>query len=178
MSHLEPAPAPTTWITIGQYTTTAEAMIAKATLEGVGIPCRLLDDTIVGFMPHLSQALGGIKLQVGPEERHLAEEVLHEAFEAPPEAQDEPDASEADEMLPRETDKDAMARRAWNAAVLGFFLPVALHALSVVCLARLPWQSGSLSRQGKRRLVSAAVVDLVVLVAITAVIGTIMAAPR
>jgi Putative prokaryotic signal transducing protein len=53
-----------------------EATMAKAILEGAGIECSLADENIVRMDWFWSNAIGGIRLQVSPEDLDAANEIL------------------------------------------------------------------------------------------------------
>jgi len=60
-------------VTIGTYTTSADAYIVKGLLESAGVTCYIFDENM-NFM--YSQAVGGIKLKVPSSQRILAIEIL------------------------------------------------------------------------------------------------------
>jgi hypothetical protein len=51
-------------VTVCTYNTSMEAHFARMTLENAGIPCVILDEGINAWYPHLTTAVGGIRLQV------------------------------------------------------------------------------------------------------------------
>jgi hypothetical protein len=63
-------------ITIRQYRDPAEAMIAKSALDSAGIFAFLRDENTVRVDWFWSNAIGGIRLQIRPEDAEAAEEVL------------------------------------------------------------------------------------------------------
>lgn len=64
------------WITIRTYLYEYEAVFARDLLVAHGIEARILDASLVGVAPHLSNAIGGVRLQVEEREREGALEVL------------------------------------------------------------------------------------------------------
>ncbi len=63
-------------ITIRQFRDLPEALLAKGFVESAGIPCFLADDNIVRMDWFISNFVGGIKLQVKPDDVPAALEVL------------------------------------------------------------------------------------------------------
>ena len=63
-------------VTIRQFRDLPEALFAKGSLESAGIECTLIDDNMVRLDWFISNLLGGVKLQVRPEDAAVAEEIL------------------------------------------------------------------------------------------------------
>jgi hypothetical protein len=63
-------------ITIASYRDLPEALLAKGTLDSAGIPCFLANQNIVRLDWLWANMVGGVRLQVRPEDARLAEEVL------------------------------------------------------------------------------------------------------
>ena len=63
-------------VTIRKFRDLPEALFAKGSLESAGIECALLDDNMVRLDWFISNLLGGVKLQVRPEDASVAEEIL------------------------------------------------------------------------------------------------------
>src|SRR6202140_1588111 len=63
-------------VTIRQFRDLPEALFAKGSLESAGIECALVDDNMVRLDWLISNLLGGVKLQVRPEEAVAAQEIL------------------------------------------------------------------------------------------------------
>jgi hypothetical protein len=63
-------------VTIRQFRDLPEALFAKGSLESAGIECALIDDNMVRLDWFISNLLGGVKLQVKPEDAAVAEEIL------------------------------------------------------------------------------------------------------
>ena len=64
--------------TIRQFRDLPEALLAKGSLDSAGIECALADDNIVRLDWFWSNAMGGIKLQVNPEDAASADEILNQ----------------------------------------------------------------------------------------------------
>ena len=65
-------------ITIRQFRDLPEALLAKGFIESAGIECFLADENIVRMDWFISNFVGGIKLQVKPDEVDAALEVLNQ----------------------------------------------------------------------------------------------------
>ena len=63
-------------VTIRKFRDLHEALLAKGLLESSGIKCSLFDDNMVALDWLASTALGGIKLQVSPEDAEAATKLL------------------------------------------------------------------------------------------------------
>jgi Putative prokaryotic signal transducing protein len=63
-------------VTIRQFRDLPEALFAKGSLDSAGIECVLLDGNMVRLDWFISNLLGGVKLQVRPEDAAVAEEIL------------------------------------------------------------------------------------------------------
>jgi Putative prokaryotic signal transducing protein len=66
-------------VTVAALRNAAEAGMAQSLLAGSGVASRLGDDALIGFAPHLSHALGGIKLLVAESDAALARQLLDAA---------------------------------------------------------------------------------------------------
>jgi hypothetical protein len=62
--------------TVGQYRDMAEAFVARAVLDQAGIECFLRDENTVRTDWLLSNAIGGMRLQVAAKDQAAAEELL------------------------------------------------------------------------------------------------------
>jgi hypothetical protein len=69
-------------VTIQRFRDLPEAWLAKGKLESVGIECVLADGNVVRMDWLLSNAIGGMRLQVKPEDAEAARAVLQEAIPA------------------------------------------------------------------------------------------------
>lgn len=65
-------------VTIRQFRDLPEALLAKGSLESSGIECALVDDNMVRMDWFISNLLGGVKLQVRPDDAVVALEVLEQ----------------------------------------------------------------------------------------------------
>jgi hypothetical protein len=65
-------------ITIRKFRDLPEALAAKGALDSAGIECTLADDNIVRMDWFWSNLMGGVKLQVAPEDAEAALELLDE----------------------------------------------------------------------------------------------------
>jgi hypothetical protein len=63
-------------VTVGRYLDQAHASVAKSVLESAGIPASLRDENTARIDWGTSIALGGIRLQVRPEDEASAKELL------------------------------------------------------------------------------------------------------
>ena len=63
-------------VTIRRFTGLPEALLAKGSLESAGIECFLADDNYVRMDWFISNAIGGVKLRVKPEDADGANEIL------------------------------------------------------------------------------------------------------
>jgi hypothetical protein len=66
------------WITLLRFATVHEGEMARGLLEAAGIEAMVLDSGMMSMAWHLAPALGGVRLQVRPEDRAAALEVLSE----------------------------------------------------------------------------------------------------
>lgn len=69
-------------VTLKIFDNPIDAHILKTKLESEGISCYLFDENIVGINPLLNIAVGGIKLNVSPEDLDKALQVLAESDSA------------------------------------------------------------------------------------------------
>jgi len=65
-------------VTLRRFLDLPEALLAKGSLESVGIQAYLVDDNMVRLNWFISNILGGIKLQVRAEDAEAANEVLNQ----------------------------------------------------------------------------------------------------
>jgi hypothetical protein len=63
-------------VTIARFPDTAEAELAKERLGLDGIRAFVIDEATVGVMPFMANAIGGIRVQVAPEDAERAREIL------------------------------------------------------------------------------------------------------
>ena len=141
---------PSDLITVATFQGATEAHIARNQLESSGIQATLADEMTTTAAWFLASAVGGIKLQVASKDAERAAEILTEieSFELGAERWDEdtaegefeddfseekePENAEVEALL---TEADALARRAFRAALLGLiFLPLQLYAIWLLTL--------------------------------------------
>jgi hypothetical protein len=83
----QPDPDAAPGITVRRFRDLPEALLAKGSLESAGIACTVLDDNMVRMDWFLSNSLGGMRLQVGPQDVEAAQSILNqpipEEFEVP-----------------------------------------------------------------------------------------------
>lgn len=60
-----------------------KAHLVRGKLESEGIETQMLDDNVVGINPLWSQAVGGIKIKVRPEDVKHSEKIIHELDHGP-----------------------------------------------------------------------------------------------
>ena len=196
-------------VTVATFMTPVEADVARNALEAEGIACQVLDDTILGLLWQLGNALGGVKLQVDSRDAARARAVLAGGSvvgqsgagavdrctcancgeQLPPgfeicwrcsgarEGADEHSATECsivetppatetagqdqDPELSEPLTGDALATRAWRAAVIGLFVcPPLLHFYSAWNLLRLSFGDHRVSREGTWKFFGALLIDI------------------
>ena len=69
-------------VTVQQFRDIPEALLAKGKLESAGIPCLLADGNLVRMDWLLSNAIGGIRLQVRKQDFESAQALLNEPIPA------------------------------------------------------------------------------------------------
>ena len=74
VEELDDGPVP---VTLRRFRDLPEALLAKGSLESAGIECHLVDDNMVRLDWFISNLLGGVKLQVWPEDVDEATEILN-----------------------------------------------------------------------------------------------------
>jgi hypothetical protein len=161
-------------VTIATFAEPAEATLARGVLQEEGIPCFLEGEEVIAALWMLGNATGGVKLQVPREYAERAVAILDDAAphreEEPVTAEPDPADFEAEAADPaeaaeaRETDPgDAMAARAFRAAVLGIFiLPPLVSLYSTWLLLRLSPNEKPLSTAGTWKCCLALAVNLLV----------------
>lgn len=71
-------PEPVSMVTIRSFGDVMQAWLAKSNLESSAIECRLVDDNMVRLHWGIVNVLGGVKLQVKPEDAEVALELLEQ----------------------------------------------------------------------------------------------------
>jgi hypothetical protein len=69
---------PEPMVTIRSFGDVMQAWLAKSSLESAAIECRLVDDNMVRLHWGIANILGGVKLQVKPEDAEAAFEILEQ----------------------------------------------------------------------------------------------------
>jgi hypothetical protein len=168
-------------VTVATFATSTEAELARNLLAGEGLQAYLTGAESAGILGMVATPWdGGVKLQVAADDEKRASSILARQRRWPDEpARDDYDhdatrtsrrrlrayaaADEDDEDdYARESQADALARRAWWSAVIGLLLlPPLLHFYSLALLLQLPGAPDRLTAKGKRSLVLAIVFDVV-----------------
>ncbi len=63
-------------VTVATFSDVAQAELARERLQLEGVQAFVLDDATGGVMPFMTNALGGIRVQVKPEDADKAREIL------------------------------------------------------------------------------------------------------
>lgn len=155
-------------VTVATFDQVVQAQMAADTIRAAGIDAAVADAELVSMDWLLSQAVGGIKVQVREEDAERAVTALNQRFgedgeglgreeggapdvaeddaPGPPDyAADEP-AREADHA-----DRDAYTRRLVTVAVCGLVIPP-LWFYGVYLFLNAAFGEGSLSEQGRNKL--------------------------
>jgi hypothetical protein len=118
-------------VTIASYASPVEAEIAKNRLESSEIPAFLVGENTVNMAWHLTNAVGGIRLQVSQADADEARAILrcpNEEAEAIPGEPPWANADELDEEPPPLTNREQDADRALRGAIGGLlFWPLQLY---------------------------------------------------
>lgn len=149
------------WIEVASFADLVEARTVAGALEAAGIEVQIVNTAIVGMLPHLSSAFGGVAVSVRSEDAEGAREILATSASVPAAEAEAPlgDGSlpaeaeaplAADDEPIRDGPRLVFARRAVAAAVLGFvLLPGVLHLVSVWNLVRFARAPGPTSRRAR-----------------------------
>lgn len=156
-------------VTVATFDMPTEAHLAKGLLEANGLEVFLADELTVGVAWHLSNAVGGIKLQVAENDVERATGILaareDRSIEAGAgltevaemeESEDEPPPSAGDKTV------DRAVRAALLALILFPFFP--LYFYSLWQLGRLAFSSQKISPNKRRRMRLAVLLNLPMLV--------------
>jgi hypothetical protein len=137
-------------VTVATFQMPTDASLAKSVLEANGLTAFLADELTVGVAWHLSNALGGIKLQVAEPDVEQAIAFLQEPDIAPIDVEEGfTDVSEIEEAV----------NRALRAALFGIIvLPLQLYSLWL--LGGLLFSSWKLSYNERWKAFLAAALDL------------------
>jgi hypothetical protein len=63
-------------VTVATFSDAPEAQLARERLELEGIRAFVFDDQTAGVMPFLAGSMGGVRLQVAPEDEQRSREIL------------------------------------------------------------------------------------------------------
>ena len=156
-------------VTVGTFDMPTEAHLAKGLLEANGLEAFLADELTVGVAWHLSNAVGGIKLQVPETDVERATGILAARDDSSIDAEnglaDRPEVKES-EAEPTSSTGDRTVDRALRAALLGLilfpFLPLQVYSLWL--LGRLTFSSQKVSPHKRRRMALALLLNLPMLV--------------
>jgi hypothetical protein len=178
-----------TLTTVATFQLPAQAELARNALTDADIPAVVTDGEVIAMDWLLTNAVGGVKVQVRPEDADRAAAVLHDALGAgaglaeegideeeltrqaleggiEPETAEEVSApvteptTEAESESPHDGERDAYARRLFLAAVFGLlFPPLVFYCLYL--LLNAAFGPGPLSPGGRRHLAIGAVLTLV-----------------
>ncbi|MFO0726323.1 MAG: hypothetical protein U1E65_21235 [Myxococcota bacterium] len=122
------------WATVGRFSTVHEALVVQGTLEAHGFETKLRDAETVSVDWLLSNALGGVRVEV----KAAAKDAALQALAAVPRASAEAPAEEEPDEPARDAAANAAdeAKRALVAALLGVIVPVVPNLYSLFLL----WQ--------------------------------------
>ncbi len=149
-------------VTVGTFDMATEAHLAKGLLEANGLTAFLADELTVGVAWHLSNAVGGIKLQVSENDVERAANILAGREDLSADAEDrvaDDTGIEESESEPCPSAGDKTVDRALRAALLGLILlPLQLYSLWM--LGRLAFSGEKVSHQKRRRVRLALLLNL------------------
>jgi hypothetical protein len=165
------------WITVASFADPVEANLTKNWLEEEGVSGFLEGEAMVGMAWFLTNAVGGIKLQVperdAPRARDLLSQGLPEQRQA---VRDAPAAEEADDAAPRLSRREQDADRALRASLLGLlFSPLQFYTLWL--LGRVFVSNKPLGRAHRRNACVAAAIVLPVMLVFLMLLSVILSRP-
>jgi hypothetical protein len=163
-------------VTIATFDQAAQARLAKNVLDEAGIPAAIGDENLVAMDWLLSNAVGGVKVQVWEEDADRAvgvleqklgahgeglgtagspEELAAEAEAATPDEGEEPEGLAGDALAPPEpeppSERDEYARRTAFAGMLGLIIPP-IAPFAVYLFLNAAFGQGPLSSRGRFNL--------------------------
>lgn len=143
-------------VTIASFASPVEAELAKNCLESSGIPTFLVGENTVSMAWHLTNAVGGIRLQVAQSDATEAVAILHNPVE---EDVAEGNQEEVDDEGPLPTVREQNADRALRAAILGLlFWPLELYVSWL--LLKVLLSEERLASAQRRKAILATVINL------------------
>lgn len=165
-------------VTVATFSTLTEATIAKNKLEDAGLNVFLADVATVQVAWHLSEAIGGIKLQVIDVDADRAVSLLESGDTLPiGESQSSPD-EKCDDFKPEFGDNyedvyvspiDKIVKRALLSAVLGLvWWPLQLYSLCL--LIRIAFDPSPVNSANRRRILITILIDSLGIIVIVALI--------
>jgi hypothetical protein len=157
-------------IPVATFRTVAEAALVRSMLEAEGIPALLDGEESAAMLGPLTGSREGVRLLVAEEHQERAAAILNAPAEDGAARSDEPLLFRQGSGKRRDDDEesptavgDALARRAWQTAVLGLFVcPPLLSLYSGWLLLKLAWSTHELSDVGRRKVLPAVVLDALV----------------
>jgi hypothetical protein len=175
-------------VTVYSSFSVEEAHVIKNRLEAEGIKAYLADEITTGFVWHLGNAIGGVKVQVAEPDAERAASILEstgERDELPPADHYLPtteesecgeeiklrqeDAGPQEEDAASESPGDALVTRAWRAAIIGLVLfPPMLHLFSLYQLSKLENPDKELSPSAQRLMTITQIIDWSVIILVFA----------
>jgi Putative prokaryotic signal transducing protein len=177
-------------VTVARFVDSVEASLAKNCLEDAGISAFLADAETATMAWQISNALGGVKLQVAAPDAYRARVVLEEQHDASPgetkelveealaarvepweEPPPEEDGSDDDEPEPTARDNDA--ERAFRGAIFGLWLFPLQFYVTYLLLAVL-FSNETLASRPRNRAVIASVINTPYVLAFFALLWTII----
>jgi hypothetical protein len=165
-------------VTVATFTTLGEAVAARLMLESRGISCFLADAETVSMTWLVSNAVGGVKLQVPEPDairagKLLVKRIVHrdtddyglERQTARPAVEHSTADRKPNRLATHSGEADRAVDRAFRAAMFGlFFCPPLLHLYSLGMILQLPWISDSVSPHKRPRLWATALLDVTMIV--------------
>ncbi len=159
-------------LVVATFALPTEAEMARGLLESNGIQALLRDEGLVGVHPWLSNAVGGVKVVVPAEDAERAREILGDAGEG----RESTGPKLVDPVEQDSSEADVLAARALNAAGIGLLVfPPMLHIWSAWVLLRVFSSSAPLSPSGRKRALLALTIDLLVFIAVAAIVSRVFA---
>jgi len=150
-----------------RFESPVEAEMLAGLLRSEGIRVRIADAQSIGVQPLWSNTLGGVKVYVPAADAARADEIVRDLES---QADNEgPTREDEEPVITGQSEADAAARRAFNAAVVGFgTCPGMAHLYSLAVAFDL--DRSLLSERGRRKWTWAVALDTVALVGVVAVI--------
>jgi hypothetical protein len=163
------------FVTVASFTTLGEAGVARLALEAAGIPCELADAEAIAMDWLMSNAFGGVKVQVPESEVAHAKSILArrhrdattDDYGLPRISPRDESESDADDFEPEAADDEAatpadkIVDRAFVFAVLGLFsCPFLTQLVSLGMLLQLLSEPSRVQPHKRFRLWTTIVIDV------------------